>query len=327
MEKLVSHLLWYNRRLVSTVTTKALTRLADLLERGDYQAVRRYISTLDDALDIRNGENACVETDGSRFSVVLPEALLPAIGKALKRLVSAKELSEFRLSSLDQRLAIHSEHDWVLRRVECEPEPDYDYTPEPDGAEWDAVVFPETRTVKSLESAWAQIVRWSVRPDPHHTNKLHVNFDGPSASEEYAPRTAFSVFLDRPDAWQVVGYRRVPIKMRYGEALDWLQVWFEEDRIVLIVQDHLAETGSFDWDVENFFVYRALVKAVCRTVRATRFAWWICANRPDASEALEIGALDDIEALWDIFKRSANPDRNAARAKFEAAFAAGTVQE
>ena len=76
MERLASHLLWYNRRLVSTANAEALTRLADLLERGDYQAVRRYISTLDDALDIRNGENACVETDGSRFSVVLPEALL-----------------------------------------------------------------------------------------------------------------------------------------------------------------------------------------------------------------------------------------------------------
>ncbi|MCH6588287.1 MAG: hypothetical protein IH805_08250 [Proteobacteria bacterium] len=119
----------------------------------------------------------------------------------------------------------------------------------------------------------------------------------------------------------------MPFRLRYGESLDWIQVWFEEDRIVLIVQDHLAETGSFDWDVENFFGYRALVKAISRSVGASRFAWRICAEGADPSEALEIGALDDIEALWGLFKRSANPDRSAARAKFEAAFAAGTIQQ
>ena len=323
--KLASKYRAFEWLLVSSATATTLIRLALLIERKDHQGFRRLMSELDPRLEVRNGETARVDW---QFEIVLPDVVLPALANHFRELAGGAEFSEFRLSEVDRELAAHSELDWLVRRLEYRGTPTRDYRPEPDGAEWEAVMFHDPVSARVLQAAWREIVAWSVQNDPEHTEMLYLSLGDPDREpEEHPPEAAFALFLERDAAFQVSGYRRVPFRLRYGESLDWIQVWFEEDRIVLIVQDHLAETGSFDWDVENFFGYRALVKAISRSVGASRFAWRICAEGADPSEALEIGALDDIEALWGLFKRSANPDRSAARAKFEAAFAAGTIQQ
>ena len=87
------------------------------------------------------------------------------------------------------------------------------------------------------------------------------------------------------------------------------------------MSDCHAETGSVDWDLENFFNYYSLVKTVSNSVSANRFAWWICADSAEDAATLAIDKLDDRESMWSIFSSQAVAKRELDRSRFDALFA------
>ena len=241
------------------------------------------------------------------------------------------------MSEIDRNLATHSKHNWEIRLVEYYPEPQRDYTPDPAGTEWEAVLLHEVSSSETLETAWQQIVQWSAPTGQGIPRKLHVNYNGEKpVSEKHDAKEAFEVFLSGRARVQgsgydqcpiqVVGFARVPFRMWYGEALDQIQVWFEENRIVLIVADRHAETGLVDWDLENFVEFHALVQAVSSRVGAKKFAWWLSADSAEDSDVLAIDKLNDPETLWGIFSGLATAERPLDRTRFDALFASSSSE-
>lgn len=333
MDKIVSQLLWFDRLCVTTATASALTRLAELIEQGNYTGFRSLFGELDARLKIRTGTHASV---GDDLTVVLPESLYPVLAARLRNLATTEQHSSFFLSELERSLANRSRNNWEIRQVKYNPEPERDYTPEPDGTEWEAVLWHDVSNPDVLEAAWQEIVQWSVPSYQEEPQTLYVNFNGAEpVSERHAPKKAFEVFLNgrapiqgsgNPQSpIQVVGFRRVPLRNWYGEALDRIQVWFQEKQVVLIVPDRHAETGCVDWDLENFFIYHSLVRAVSGCVVANRFAWWIAADLTTDSATLAINELDDPETLWGLFSRLTVAERTLDRARFDELFSSRAI--
>lgn len=328
MDKIVTQLLWFDRLCVTTANSSALTRMAQLIERGNYAGFRTLFGELGDRLSIKRGTHASVWDD---LTIVLPEALYPALAARLRELVLAEEHSSVFLSELERSLPNHSRNNWEIRRVEHHSQPERDYSPEPDGTVWEAILWHDVSNSKILKAAWEEIVQWSLPSDQSDPQTLSVNFNGSEpSSESHDPKSAFEVYLSGrspikgsgypQSPIQVVGFQHLPFRIWYGEALDRMQVWFQPNQVVLIVPDRHAETGCLGWDLENFFSYYSLVRTVSRTVSAKRFAWWISPDSTDDSAALAIGELDNPETLWGLFSRLTVADRALNRTRFDQQF-------
>lgn len=331
MLKLVTSNLPFGRQAVCTANAAALDRLAELLEQGDGKAFRKLLGDLDPHLKVGQAGHLSVVADHTKtvpFQVTLPERLLPGLAIRLRTLASEAEYSQFDLSELEPRFleelraqpVVSTKCDWGFRRAEDRPEPDRDYSPDPSGGDWEAVLFHKNATARDLETAWRSVCDWSARPDPHHSGNLRVGRS--DSAEQHPPADAFSIFLEDPDAWQVAGSRRLPFRMWYATLHDWIQVWFEQDRTLLIVFDRHAETGCIAWDIENFFLYRALIKATAGALDADRFNWGLAVDSAEETAALPIALIDDAETLRRLFSDCAESDRGAALTAFDARCAA-----
>jgi hypothetical protein len=320
--KLSTDTLPWSFRVISTANRAALAHLAELFAQQDYDAIRQGITQLDPQLAIIEGVRTEVSVDIRQqpsIHIVLPVDVLRLLAVKIQELAGQNEDGELHLSLLVPSLVEASKFDWTVRVQEWQQEPDRDYQREPLGAMWEAVLFHEPPSTHAALQAWDQLRRWAASDEHDYPNLLSVRFhDGERDVEEHSPHDAFALLCEERVASQISGWQRVPFHHWYGEARDWIQVWVETDRTMLIVHDRHAETGSRTWDIDNFFMYRDLILRVAHALQAEAFVWGIEAESYGESARRGIDTLHDTEALWDFFTLASERDRSDTHTEFEA---------
>jgi hypothetical protein len=161
------------------------------------------------------------------------------------------------------------------------------------------VLFHPLPRPAELERAWQVIQRWgggqykrgAMLYVPHQSGER----------EARAAEAALAQLARDEETWQVIGYASCPFEMWFGEAHNWLQVWFEKESTTLIVHDDHCATGVRAWDLRNVLAYRELIRAVAGSLSSPRFLWGFEIDAGLERDAREIGQLDSIESLWEIY--------------------------
>lgn len=320
MLRLSTDTLSLNGRVISTATEPALAELARLCRAQDYPAIHAFLSHLDPQLAFFTGSLPQIDVNFTRqppIYLTLPPDIVTALAVHIQQLVTDND--EVHISEIFPALHHHSKFDWTLRKRTWRAEPEHDYERHPAGALWEAVLFHDRPTIAAGLRAWEYLRTWSVQADTHEPNVLSVQFTAPDREpEDHEPQAAFARVYGHGDAYQVIDWCAVPFRRSYGEAHDWIQVWFEEDRTMLIVHDRHAETGSHRWDIENFFLYQQVLVQMAYALQAETFVWGIMADSYADDQRQPMSKLTDVDALWYCFKAATERDPSDTYPQFEA---------
>ncbi len=291
-----------NAALVTSASPAVLRDLAAALACGDWAAVQALCVALDPEVDLRFrlAEVPHVEVSDTFFQIDLTMVAGSWLAHRLQDLATGAPYAEV---SLITDASTHDQIDWTIRVVEGREDPVREYDPQGLGDMWIAMLYHPTPRKADYLRAWQAIRTWSM-PDGHYPETLVVDRWGdPPPTKGLPAERAFADLVDDPRAAKAIGYSRVPFHRWYRESHDWLQVWFYKHATQLIVHDRHGATGHRAWDIDNFFLYRALILQVAETLDSSHLVWDVDIYEIEERDAVDLDALEDPAQLWKHFGR------------------------
>jgi hypothetical protein len=283
----------FSNLAVTSASHDRLAELAMALERLEAGELEQLLATRRWRVRVLIGERNQVSTSGDCLDLKLTREACISLGAALAELREPDELLHF--SAIDGNLAATSVMDWCIRLDGLPERRELDYQPAYPQVMWDAIVFHPPPTLERWLEAWAAIAAWSRRGCPDDGGLYLALAD--TATERLAPAEAFARYRAEPDAWHVRGFRRHRFARHFGDARDWVQIWFGRAETSLIVHDHHAATGVVEWDVANVRSLAGIAVEIARILGADRFAFGLEVDDLSSDDAQPIAELGDADAL------------------------------